>query len=171
MGDLTIVNLESKEEGNVLPLVFNASADGSIEGNLLTVRADATEEVRCNLVGKLQTPVSITADQIFALELDNTSNEKLSNNIVLYDSQEGAVSRYLQEIMPGKNLLVFSLIGFSGYGQAPIKDLSTMNLRIYTSGMRSEQVEISLGNVYAFDNSLELWKYCSEKEYKINWGA
>lgn len=171
MGDIDIVYVENKEDWTVLPVTFSATADGSVTGDVLTLQGDLSEEKKCNLKISLPTPTSIATDQIFALEVNNTSDITLSNNIVVYNSSGEGISRYLKSITPGKNLLVFALPGFIGHGLTPFEDLNSINLRIYTSAIEENPVEFCLGNMYAFDNIVQFYTYFTTGEYEINWGA
>ena len=174
MGDLQIIRDEEPDTAGItmLDTQWNASADGLLSGQYLSVDSERSEETRCNLVGTFQQPVEVDPNYIYAIELNNTSEYEFSTNIVLYDSEGVAISRYLKSILPGKNLLVFSPIGFSNYGRTPIENIESFNLRIYTVGKENTQAEISIGDVVLYDNSGTFARAIGESEYKIlDWGA
>lgn len=172
MGDLSIEYLTPEQQNcpAPLPCSYSASADGSMAGTTLTIRPDLSEETRCNLMGKLSSAGRASPNQIYALELENLSEETFSTNIVLYDTARNVISRYLVTLIPGKNLLVFALPGFAEQGLTPLKNLASFNLRIYTMDMETEQAEIHVGNLYPFDNPVQFWTQHTTGEYKINWG-
>lgn len=172
MGELSMECLRPEElkQSASLSCKFISGLDGSMEGTTLTIRPDLSEEVRCNLSGRLASAGSVSPYHIFALELENFSEESFSTNIVLYDTDGVAISRYLKRLLPGKNLLVFALPGFTDQGLLPLKDLDSLILRIYTNNMTTEQAEIQIGGLYQFDNTVQLWTHVITSEYHINWG-
>lgn len=174
MGDLQIVMCEETADTGVnrLNTQWTASGDGLLSEDSLSIDSERSEEERCNLVGTFQEPIALNQEQIYGIELENTSEYEFSTNIILYDCNGNAVSRYLKSLMPGKNLLVFSPLGFSSYGRTPIEDIESMNLRIYTVGVENVQADIIVGNVIQLDNSFTFSRFVQESHYKIlDWGA
>lgn len=172
MGALEINFLEPSQAEIPSPLAvtYDASADGCMEAeDRFVIQAERSEESRCNLIGTLSAAQPLAATTIYAMELDNLSEETFSANIVLYDMAGNAISRYLPEILPGKNLELFTLPGFVDYGNGEMQDLSSFILRLYTSDDTKES-EITIGNFYQLKNTWQLQQLLTEGEYSINYG-
>lgn len=174
MGNLQIdVREEPFSKGaTILTPQWTASADGLLDADTLAIDSEQSEEERCNLVASFDQPVELLPTQIYGIELENTSDEEFSTNIVIYDSEGNAISRYLKAVAPGKNLVVFSPIGFSEYGQKAIENMASFNLRIYTIGKENVQANLEIGNLTQFDDSYSFAGIYQDSEYKIiDWGA
>lgn len=171
MGDLNIDFLSNSQTQipEPLSLTYTASADGYMEENRLQIHADRSEESRCNLTGTLVSTQTATPNAVYALELDNRSDETFTANIVVYNTDGYGVDRYLPQLLPGKNLVVFSLPGFVDYGSGTLQNISAFNLRLYTSA-NTKDSEITVGKFYQFENTFQLQRMIAGSDYAINWG-
>jgi len=102
--------------------------------------------------------------------MDNVSAETFTMNITLYDSEGTGISRYLPQLLPGKNLLVFKPIGFVDQGKTPLIDLEKFDLKIYTMNMETTSAAVIPGRFYSFENPVQLQEYLKESPYSINFG-
>lgn len=160
MGDLIIenvlpVNLKERK----INAVFSASEDGKLDGNNLDVYYD---KGKLTLNGKLEQSINIENDDIFLIEFINRSNTTIeTTNVILYDTNNNAVSRYLTEITPGNTELFFAPIGFpQNQSNIDFSSIEEFNIRLYTSSLgESEQVNIVIGDIYKFDNQFEYYQY------------
>lgn len=168
IGALQLQAYESEREDPPAPLAltWKASASGTLDGDTLLL-TNSGEYDRCSLLGTLPEAVELLPTDIFVIELENLADEALSNNIVLYDAAGESADRYLIAVEPGKNLLVFSPLGFTGYGQKELTELLEWNLRIYTGAMTGEQASLRIGNAYQFRNQKQFYDFISASDYTL----
>ena len=83
---------------------------------------------------------------------------------MLYDSDKNGASRYLRPLRPGKNLVLFNILGFANIDT--LKNLNRIDLRIYTDRPESEGV-LKLGNLLRFKNLFQLRDYRMYSAYEV----
>ena len=172
MGELNLVRMVTADAVPTAPLSisYTSDRDGIITDRTLLIRPDYSDELRAELEGLLSSPISISPQDIFAFELENLSEETLSANIVLYDSNSFGMGRYVQSLVPGKNLVTFALPGFQNYGKDTLQDLAFFILRIYTNEMTEAEAVVQVGNFYQLKNQLQLRNLTLSSNYQIKWG-
>lgn len=165
IGEMQISSTEISEYiDSSVEINYNADSDGKLFNNELRL---IKEVGRANLYGTLLETVEANPEYIFVVEFDNMSEVYFPASCILYDSEGNAVSRYLQDIRPGKCFVSFGLTGFVQKNGA-LKDITEFNLRIYTDKIEETET-IFIGNVYVFNNALEYIQYLQRTDYTLCW--
>lgn len=112
----------------------------------------------------LQKPEPLSVSNYYAMEIDNLSAFKFNIGLRLYDSEGKGVSRYYTPLVSGKNLILFSELGFDEIES--IKNISDIVLRIYTDET-TENVQIAIGEIHQFSDLFALKTYIDGSPYKI----
>lgn len=170
MGELTIEKLTSEELAapDAIASDKRATADGILNLKQFLICSDSSEKVYADLVFAFAQPLPCENADIYAIEINNPSNQNLTAKIVLYGN-DNVADRYVKSILPGKNLIVFSAIGCVNQGKVNLTSLNEIALRIYTSAL-TEDVTLEVGEFYCFDQQIQLEQYLENSEYQINFG-
>ena len=163
IGTIRASEMTPETMASTIEFVAEASTDGSIDNKTICIKPSTG---KTNLICRINTPMVYEFDDVFVLELENLSGRDYSMNIILYDSEDRTIERYLPQLNPGKNSIQFSLPGFVE-GDADLLNVKYFYLRIYASG--EEKIQIKVGNLYKFDNSGEYMQYLMNTEYVPVW--
>ena len=171
MGNLLVERIDNNWDTHTNVLCdCRVEQDGTLKNDTLSIYKDDLGNKRCHLIFDFEKSQTTSSDLIYTIELENLSDETFPANIILYDSNNKSINRYLKPIKRGKNLLIFSICGFAEQGTANIKEIKTANLRIFTSNMQVSNAEIKIGEIHQYNNPVQFWKSYTDGDYKINWG-
>lgn len=148
-----------------LKATYRVDENGILQNGIVVYSKDSDKQ-RIRICAEMNQPIEYEA--IYGLEIDNQSDENYSMDVILYDSQGNGSTRTLPELIPGKNICVFSYIGCKESPQFKMKEIDSVMLRIHLHD--KTEFELSLGHLLKFDNPYYLYKYLDESEYKINFG-
>lgn len=171
MGNLYIEHIDNNMEiGTSILCDYRVEQDGMLKDDTLSIFKRDLGNKRCHLIFDFEKPQNTSSDLIYTLELENLSDETFPTNIILFDSNNKSINRYLKPIQRGKNLLIFSICGFAEQGTVDIKEIKSANLRIFTSNMQAPNAKIKIGKLREYNNPVQFWKSYTDSNYKINWG-
>ncbi len=92
----------------------------------------------------------------WGIEINNLSSHSSNMGAILYDSEGTGVTRYYTKLLPGKNLVLLSEIGFSEIDR--LKDIKKISLRIFTAENSSNYL-LEIGPLYRFTDMFNLKEY------------
>lgn len=113
----------------------------------------------------LASPEILDDEYYYGIEVENKSKENLSCGLLLYDTENCGVDRYWMPLKPGKNLVLFNILGFVEIDK--LKNIKRIDLRIYTEGIKNDIV-LRMGKLLRFKDLFELRKYRLKSDYEIN---
>lgn len=150
------------ETYDILPDAFFDSK--LIHSNEILISSSLSEKTEGRISYTFPVPVNCSQENYYGIELNNLSENTFGVGCILYDSKGNSVKRSYTKLLPGKNLILLSEIGFSGIDK--MVDLKDIVLRIYTNNEREDSL-ISTGKVYIFNDLFELKDYQDKSEYTI----
>ena len=166
-GEIIILSEEDALIPAPLTWSYEVADDVTTNGEFLLLDADQSDALWGSVYVSFQAPRTLTIDQYYSMEIDNRSEKTFGCGITLYDSDGLAAFRYLPEIVPGKNLQLFNIVGFLE-NQGELKDISRFHLRFYTNRDNMDNISVLLSDMYCFENTVALHQYVSTTEYRIN---
>ena len=113
----------------------------------------------------MESPEDQSSSNYYALEVESLSEDDLAIGLILFDSAGMDASRYYTHLKSGKNLILFSELGFSNINR--LENIAEIDLRIYTTEL-TEEIRIVLGDLYKFDSVTDLYDYMNGSEFIIN---
>ncbi len=164
LGELEIVPFTGMEK-ELLVGTYMVKEGGELNGNILMCDSAAEKTVvEITLDGKN----SMTNDSVYVMNFENESNDALSVRLFLYDISGNVVSRYLQEILPGKNSLSFAKPGFVG-GKLFNNEIAKIKYYIVNNEKNNNEVALKCGDIYRFNNVASFMDYVMTSDYRLGW--
>ena len=157
---------ESDTEAPALQGSWSARNDvGMLEEDTLEIDAERTDLLYGTAFFQIDgDPIPQTPESYWGVELTNTGDETISVSVILYDTEGNSITRYLPSLYPGKNLFLFSHLGFV-QSEVPLGEIQEIGLCFYTSTM-TKPFSVEIGDVYAFQNTRQVINYWEDTPYQ-----
>lgn len=127
--------------------------------------SELSEESNGQLIYELDKNMDLNIDSYYGIPINNDSQNIYSVNVILYDSEGNGCSRYLPELKPGNNLILFNEIGFSDINE--LTDINKIVVRFY--GEDEARGKVMPNQVVKFDTIYSLYQYRqSNPDYLIS---
>ena len=160
--DVEVIKTKQAEKYQIVPEVLY---DGIGNGNVISIEAERSEKLEARILYRLESPEDQSSSNYYALEVESLSEDDLAIGLILFDSAGMDASRYYTHLKSGKNLILFSELGFSNINR--LENIAEIDLRIYTTEL-TEEIRIVLGDLYKFDSVTDLYDYMNGSEFIIN---
>ena len=139
----------------------------SLEGGKLLLNPGASESPYGRATYYLNEGQPYTTESYWLVEINNPTEESLPMRAILYDVNGTALTRTLLSCEPGKNILLYSPLGFKDHDW-PLDGASELSLVIVTDGLDGP-VELELGDFYYFHKTADVVNYLSQYKYLDFW--
>ena len=139
----------------------------SLNGNILSLNPDASENLYGHATFTLSEPVEYTPETYYAIEITNPTEYTLSMRMAVYDENGTTMGRTLAPLSPGKNILFYSPLGFKDHDW-PLSKATRFNTILVTNKL-PEPIELELGDVYVFQKTADAISYLSRFEFTDFW--
>jgi len=118
--------------------------------------------------------ISLTCDSTLILDYKkyyfleiNGGIDGLIMQLILYDSAKNNLERYIPRMINGKNLVLFSPLGF--HSKNVLSNIETVLLKVHTETEKCpKKFQISIGDFGELDNEYEVIKYLEKSDFKVN---
>jgi len=151
---------------------YTLLADDAHQTNLVsanTIEIDVSHTDDSEILFSLSpgVPLSASPDKYIGLELENESDKNMNCDVLFYDSNKVGVQRYNKPLMPGKNFILWNILGFCK-SDIHLADISRIVIRCYPNEDTPESVILNIGELYCFNNTYDIYSYMEKSDFKVN---
>ena len=139
----------------------------SLENGKLLLNPDAAERQYGTITYKLDEGQPYTTESYWVMEIDNPTEKTMAMRSDLYDENGTVITRTLASCKPGKNVLVYSPLGYKDHDW-PLDKVAAVSVIIITNGLE-EPIELGLGDIYYFHRTADVVNYLSQYEFSDFW--
>lgn len=143
------------------------SGDARMQNGALAVNPKFSRYLQANLIFRFDKPVKLDNNSYIVIEVNNPSAHKYLSSIILYTENGHVLQRSGIPVSPGKNLQIYSAIGFKNYPDS-LSPVRRINFRLITNKLKSEEY-IKLGKIYVFTSPVALAVYLKNKKFRTYW--
>ena len=136
-----------------------------INDKKVLISGGLSEKTEATLICKLKNIEKLDMSCLYGIELENLSSMKLYMGLCLYDTDKKGTTRYYTPLNPGKNLVLFNIIGFPSIDK--LKNFQRIDIRIYTNDSNTEGL-CKMGKILRFRDMFALREYRKHSKYEIS---
>jgi len=146
--------------------VLSASEDARIEDSILIIDNEFNESVWAKIHLTFKNPIELNYLKYYFIELDNGIN-KLAMKLTLYDENNRNLDRSIPRMIEGKNLILFSPLGF--HSNDEIINIKSITIKIHTGSKEyKDETNFLINHFGILNNEYEVIKYLKNTEYVVN---
>lgn len=163
-----ISEMDTKED--VLPGTWGAAVgDAVLKGDTFSINPMLTGKLWARVTYNIEKPLLCSNETYFIIELNNKSDAVLSLRTLIYAEDGSAISRYLPECRPGKNVQIISHLGCKNLTW-PLKRIKSISFTWATNQMsEGDRADINLRNVYVCRNTAQVVNYLRQHKWSDYW--
>lgn len=122
-----------------------------------------SEKLEGTLIYDLHSAEELDDKYLYGIEIENLTDMELKDGLIIRDSNAGA-TRYYTPLFPGKNLVVFNILGLRDLDR--IKKINRIDLRLYTNENNVDGI-CRVGRILRFKDLFEFREYRMNSDYEI----